>query len=487
VKEIKPGKLEDAQGVAEHWEKEVKALRMMNNLNQEHIVHFVTAFRRRKASGGAEHYLMFEWADGGNLRNLWNSMSSPPLTASLVKDTLKQILGLAKALEAAHNLNKTGASYRHGDLKPENILVFRGNGSIGTLKIGDWGEAKSHEEVTQMRPRNTTARFGTRRYEAPEVEIGIRATYLGQPTKRRSRLYDIWAMGCITLEFVIWLLYGMRGLNRFNSDLGEESFYQIGIVNGNKVAEVNSTAVRWMDFMAIDLRCQVGTTAIGDLLELVRTALLVVRLPRRLGTDLPALPESSGIGLPVPTERSRQDSALSLPNLVRDAEETRNELPTLKVSDDVTAASNPLISFTPAEPEPVKEPVQPEPEPEGTERCLASGFRGRVEHIVEEDESDDYWHTYDPEHPVPANQDPLPSLHQMAVHSKTERQSTTTNKNQGPTVGLAVPTQKRVSSIFVLAHGGTLLLTKLSFIDRLRSSGARRERLEVSIRQRICF
>jgi hypothetical protein len=242
-----------------------------------------------------------------------------------------------------------------------------------------------------------------------------------------------------------------------------------------------------MDFMAIDLRCQVGTTAIGDLLELVRTALLVVRLPRRLGTDLPALPESSGIGLPVPTERSRQDSALSLPNLVRDAEETRNELPTLKVSDDVTAARNPLISFTPAEPEPVKEPVQPEPEPEGTERCLASGFRGRVEHIVEEDESDDYWHTYDPEHPVPANQDPLPSLHQMAVHSKTERQSTTTNKNQGPTVGLAVPTQKRVSSIFVLAHGGTLLLTKLSFIDRLRSSGARRERLEVSIRQRICF
>jgi serine/threonine protein kinase len=161
VKEIQA--TEDAQAVAEHWEKEAKALRMMNELNQEHIVHFVTAFRRRKENGGEEHYLMFEWADGGNLRSLWKDNPFPLLTASLVKDAIKQILGLARALEAAHNLNTTGASYRHGDLKPENILLFSGGGSIGTLKIGDWGEAKEHEQVTEMRPSKTTAKYGTRR------------------------------------------------------------------------------------------------------------------------------------------------------------------------------------------------------------------------------------------------------------------------------------------------------------------------------------
>lgn len=209
VKEIQA--TEDVQAVAEHWEKEVKALRMMNELNEEHIVRFVTAFRRRKEHG-EEHYLIFEWADRGNLRSLWKGTPRPVLSGTLVKDAVTQIAGLASALDAAHNLG-TGASYRHGDLKPENILLFSGGGCIGKFKIGDWGEAKEHEQVTEMRPSNTTAKYGTRRYEAPEVETGVRAKFLGQSTRRISRLYDIWAMGCITLEFIIWLMYGLDGLN----------------------------------------------------------------------------------------------------------------------------------------------------------------------------------------------------------------------------------------------------------------------------------
>jgi serine/threonine protein kinase len=119
------------------------------------------------------------------------STSLPILTALLVKDAIKQILGLARVLEAAHNLNKTGASYRHRDLELENILLFCGGGSPDTLKIGDVGEAKEHDQVTDMRPGKTTAQYGTRRYEAPEVETRVKAKWLGQSTRRRSRLYDI--------------------------------------------------------------------------------------------------------------------------------------------------------------------------------------------------------------------------------------------------------------------------------------------------------
>jgi hypothetical protein len=54
------------------------------------------------------------------------STSSPILGALLVKDAIKQILGLARVLETAHNLYKTGASYRHRDLELENILRFSG-------------------------------------------------------------------------------------------------------------------------------------------------------------------------------------------------------------------------------------------------------------------------------------------------------------------------------------------------------------------------
>lgn len=346
VKEIQA--TEDAQEVAEHWEKEVKALRMMNRLNQEHIVRFITAFRRRMENGQVDHYLMFEWADRGNLRTLWKTTPFSALTATLIKDFTRQLMGLSRALEAAHNLSHRGTSYRHGDLKPENILVVSGGGSFGTLKIGDWGEAKIHNEVTEMRPSKTTAKYGTRRYEAPEVETGVRPKFLGQSTKRRSRLYDIWAMGCITLEFLIWLLYGPDDLKKFNQELGEDNFYKVSIVNGKKVAEVHHAAVRWMNHMAQEPGCEVGRTALGDILELVRTAMLVVKLPRRLGTNLPE------------TEKSRMDSVV-----MDDASTTNNN------DEDIAQPPNippqyvgplidiPAISVTLADPEPERIPVQP--------------------------------------------------------------------------------------------------------------------------------
>jgi serine/threonine protein kinase len=440
VKEIQA--TEDAQAVAEHWEKEAKALRMMNELNQEHIVHFVTAFRRRKENGGEEHYLMFEWADGGNLRSLWKDNPFPLLTASLVKDAIKQILGLARALEAAHNLNTTGASYRHGDLKPENILLFSGGGSIGTLKIGDWGEAKEHEQVTEMRPSKTTAKYGTRRYEAPEVETGVRAKWLGQSTRRRSRLYDIWAMGCITLEFIIWLLYGLDELNRFNQELGEENFYQTDVSNGRPVARVHDAAVSWMSRMAQDPRCDVGNTAIGDLLELVRTALLVVKLPRRLGTnlsDIPERPRADSVFMGPGTEQ--KDDMADVP--LREAIANSGEAPETNI---------PSFSFTPAESDPARIPVQPDPEPEGPARCLATEFRKKVELIDAEDDYEGYWYTHELQRPSPAilsNSSHDPLLTQTKHHSGENYRSANTNINRSSILDLVAPATKKVSSFSV--------------------------------------
>lgn len=283
VKEVKPES--DAQEVAVHWEREVSALRRMNDLNHEHIVRFITAFRRHTRSGGAEHYLMFEWADGGNLSNLWRRMPSPILTEELIKEVIEQVLGLATALDAAHNLNDTGASFRHGDLKPENILIFMGKGLIGTFKIGDWGEAKYQGQRTEMRPSGSKSRHGTIRYEAPEVKTGIPETYEGQATERRSRLYDIWALGCITLELIVWLLRGWDGLKQFNTEVTGESFYEIDVMNGDNVARVHSAAIQWMDRLARSPACS-PDTGLGRLLELVRTSLLVVKLPHRLGSML---------------------------------------------------------------------------------------------------------------------------------------------------------------------------------------------------------
>ena len=167
---------------------------MMNNLDQDHIVLFITAFRRLRRDG-EERYAMFEWADGGNLHTSFEeSMPSPLLKTDLIKLVAGQIYGLARALSAAHSLDKigvTGASYRHGDLKPENILVFNDGGRTGRLKIGSWGEAKYHDRITAIRTRRTTSKFGNQRYEAPEMVLGVKATLSDQSKKRRTRLSHV--------------------------------------------------------------------------------------------------------------------------------------------------------------------------------------------------------------------------------------------------------------------------------------------------------
>lgn len=383
MKELKP--LGSTQEVVVHWEKEVKALRMMNDLQQENIVRFITAFRRKKRYGD-EHYVMFEWADGGNLQNLWDKTPSPALSGSLIRLVLEQIHGLANALSAAHNLGGSdtlGASYRHGDLKPENILVFKNDGPIGQLKIGDWGEAKYQGKITAMRAGRTTARFGTKRYEAPEVETGVEATFLGQSRERRSRLGDMWAMGCITLEFIVWLLYGKRGLDQFNHDVSGDTFYTIFTENGRKVAKVHVNAVAWMNRMAQEPTCRVGATALGDLLEVVRNNLLVVRLPLHLGSELSP-------------EQTRNDSVTSANwDQPKDSLDVPiDDLDRLSIFEKETTPEGPEIMVIPPDPvqpsELARMPLQPRLEVEGPKRCYASIFRDLTYHIITEDD-DDYW------------------------------------------------------------------------------------------------
>ncbi|KAI4671387.1 uncharacterized protein J4E88_009052 [Alternaria novae-zelandiae] len=172
-------------------------------------------------------------------------------------------------------------SYRHGDLKPGNILWFRENNGYGTLKIGDWGEAKSHKQVTALRHGrlDTTAKYGTRRYEPPET--GLQSLLPKGTPHVRSRLYDVWGMGCIILEFIIWLLYDHKELCRFNnSNQGyfglSDMFYEI---SHERVPRIHRVAEHWMEHMAKDGLCLPGETALGNLLQIVRTGLLIVELP----------------------------------------------------------------------------------------------------------------------------------------------------------------------------------------------------------------
>lgn len=257
------------------WEREARALKDVNGLRHRHIIE-MKAFITWEGKGT---YFMFQWADGGSLRDFYERLPRPALSATFVKQVLLQLTGLSSALNVLHNYRQhdlDNASYRHGDLKPENILRFRNGTEVGLLKIADLGLAKLHLFETGKRGPTVT-RHGTPLYEPPEVIL--------EPEIARSRQYDIWSMGCVLLELLVWLMYGYDELVRFNdsmnSALGNSSVYWVmeETDGRSRSASVHPSVVVCMDIMSEDLQ-RSGQTAISDLLSLVKNRLLVVRLPR---------------------------------------------------------------------------------------------------------------------------------------------------------------------------------------------------------------
>ncbi|KAI8268068.1 hypothetical protein K4K58_006158 [Colletotrichum sp. SAR11_239] len=253
------------QEVEQNFKVEADALSDIASLKHKHIIERIAAITR-----GKNRYFMFQWADGGNLRDLWKSHPSPEFNANLVRESVIQLRGLADALAALHNYKGEG-NYRHGDLKPENILRFEDETFVGTLKIADMGLAKRHTEATDARLGPTNRKYGTARYEPPEAATNR--------LKARSRLYDVWSLGCIILEYIIWFLYGYAGVKDFNDALLDDTgyFYRIDKEGNQTKAEVHPTVVDWMNELSKHPECSTHT-AIRTLLDLVRDRLLVVAL-----------------------------------------------------------------------------------------------------------------------------------------------------------------------------------------------------------------
>ncbi|KAK3400007.1 hypothetical protein B0T20DRAFT_460168 [Sordaria brevicollis] len=259
------------------WKREVSTHHDIAQMNHPHIIDFVAAIRGVVIDNAPAHLLLFRWADQGNLNSFWKNNPTPKVSAQLVQEMMVQFLGLADALDKLHNW-KTG-SYRHSDIKPDNILSFSTparagqmssdeHPDIGTLKLSDLGLAKYHVEATGYR-HQTSAKYTTHRYQAPEAAINGDGA--------RSTRYDIWSMGCVMLEFVIWLLYGSDTLKRFNLQITNKANGSWFTKSG-QTAKLHDTVALTMDFMlANDPECRDGT-AIGELIKLVRGRLLVVHL-----------------------------------------------------------------------------------------------------------------------------------------------------------------------------------------------------------------
>ena len=131
------------------------------------------------------YYLIMEYIDGGNLRDLLLQVKTLP-----VERALRITLEIARALEAIHEMDIV-----HRDLKPANIMLTR----RGVTKLTDFGIAQLGTE--SHRTQVTVAHPGTPLYMSPEQR---------QNTDYLDGRTDLYTLGLILYEMLAGEPYARR-------------------------------------------------------------------------------------------------------------------------------------------------------------------------------------------------------------------------------------------------------------------------------------
>lgn len=155
---------------AAHFEKEARALAA---LNHPHIV-AVYDF----GESGGYYYLLMEYVDGVNLRQLLQAKRLTP------EEALTIVPPVCDALQCAHDHHIV-----HCDIKPENLLVDK----AGVVKIADFGIAKIVEPHSgaSVEEAGSASGAGTPDYSAPEQAAG-----------RADHRADIYSLGVVLYEML---------------------------------------------------------------------------------------------------------------------------------------------------------------------------------------------------------------------------------------------------------------------------------------------
>lgn len=197
-----------------------RELRVLDELRKYPLRHIVTHLATW--TQGGRYYMLFPYAQC-NLRQYmkWKEFGVP--TKEKIIWLIRRFRGLAEAVKGIHDLSGTGAlqpapnldtrplgdrkaGYHH-DLKPENILFYKITGTLGTFEISDFGSGKVH--TYRSGSYNTSSANGTLTYEPPEA---------AKPGGKTSRPYDVWSLGCVFLELLIWAVLGFRAVEDFRSE-----------------------------------------------------------------------------------------------------------------------------------------------------------------------------------------------------------------------------------------------------------------------------
>jgi serine/threonine protein kinase len=131
---------------AERFLREARALAKLNHPNIVTVHDF--------GESGGRYYLVMEFIDGANLRQMLRAGELQP------KEAVAIVPKICEALQYAHDHGVV-----HRDIKPENVLLDR----AGRVKIADFGLAKLlGKDAADFSLTQTGMHLGTPRYMAPE-------------------------------------------------------------------------------------------------------------------------------------------------------------------------------------------------------------------------------------------------------------------------------------------------------------------------------
>jgi serine/threonine protein kinase len=188
--------------------------------SHEHITTFYSGFEFEQ-----KIYLIAELADG-NLDDFMAKYPEHKAISDLDREwLLLQLSGLASALFILHDR----MMWHHHDIKPANILVFHDPSADmkHRLKLTDFGSAGSGFCL------NATG-------SSAKSKIKGTTPTLPSETHRNgssSRPHDVWSLGCVFIDIILWYYKGWEFVRVFRSKVMEESeaWCYYDVKEGNKV------------------------------------------------------------------------------------------------------------------------------------------------------------------------------------------------------------------------------------------------------------
>ncbi|KAF9770499.1 hypothetical protein IL306_011959 [Fusarium sp. DS 682] len=187
-----------------------------------HIVSILASYRMED-----RFHLVFPLARC-DLAMYW-SIESPFFDWETIEWFGGQFRGLADALTTIHRGYRDSEELGpdiygvHGDIKPQNILCFGSDTKWTSLAFTDFG---SSYFLTPDNPEIPRGLKHTPVYRAPEVDTTSDGV---------TQAYDIWSLGCVFAEAIMWLLEGHSGvvkltkvrLDEGNNNPNRDAFFRL--------------------------------------------------------------------------------------------------------------------------------------------------------------------------------------------------------------------------------------------------------------------